>query len=186
MRRIHLLLRLEQRSDVNWICARWVQIRECLRVAAHGITLTRYDTTFCEMTFLRCCVRGLPVINGLISSGQPNGLRVLLLNILSDESDLLARITLIAKANHVRTVERLADGFNIFLQPLVREEPTRLRRRGCRARKSPRALSNVRQELRCLERIALLLEKLIVFRRILRLLGLLLHLTCGELRLSAL
>ena len=126
----------------------------------------------------------LGVVHGLIAAREAHGLGVALLDLLRQQADLGAVVALVVVAVDRLPVVRLTDGLDVLLQPLVGEEAARLRRGRGRARQRAGALRDVREELGRLERIGLLLQKLVVESLILRLLGLLLLLTGGKLGLS--
>ena len=106
-----------------------------------------------------------------------------LFDFLSEKADLGAAIPHVVAVNVLAVVE-LTDLLFIMFKLLVREKPGRLL--GCGGGPGQRTSThrNVRKELRDLERIPLLLQELIINRRVLRLLGLLLQSTRPQLRLS--
>ena len=166
-RRVHLLLRLQQRAHIGARQAR-----------------QRWHTTAREFTAIRRVIGRLLVVNRAVSRRQTDRVGVLLLHVLRDQADLRARVALVAVGVDRLLVERLTDLLDVFLEPLVGEEAARLRRGRGRARQRAGALRDVREELGRLERIGLLLQELVVESLILRLLGLLLLLTGGKLGLS--
>ena len=132
-------------------------------------------------------LRGPVVIDSLVAARKANGIRMMLLDILRNEADLLRTlVALVAEFDDLLTVVGPADVFDVFLKPLVRKERRGLRSGRGRAGQCARALGNVGQELRRLERIRLLLEELVVERRLPRLLRLLLQRAGANLCLSTL
>src|SRR5690348_6233006 len=117
----------------------------------------RHHTAGVEMVFVRSLLGGLSVIDDLEPASESNGFRVLLLHVLSNETDVRARVSV-----HLVRVDRLAivgltDFLDIVLQALVGEESARLSSSSRRARKTTCPLGNVRQELINLEWIGLFL-----------------------------
>ena len=114
-----------------------------------------------------------------------NGFGVLLLDLLGQKADLSAVFAIIAVAIDRLAIVGLTDGPDVLLQAFVGAEAAGGGAGRGRARKRARALRDVRQELGDLERIALLLQELIIHGGLASLLRLLLDLTGGKLRLSA-
>ena len=109
-----------------------------------------------------------------------------LLDVLGHETDLgLARAPLVVEPVDRLAAVRGADLVDVLLEVAIGEERRALRGRALRrrARQRARAHGNVGQELRHLERIALLLQELIVERAVERLLRLLLERAAGQQRL---
>ena len=129
---------------------------------------------------------GLRVVDGLVAPGEADSLGVLLLDLLRHQADLGAGVALVVVAVDRLAVVRLADVLDVLLQPPVGEEAAGLRGGGRRAGERAGAFGDVREELRRLERIRLLLQELVVEGGVLRLLRLLLRLASGELRLRTL
>ena len=133
-------------------------------------------------------VSGLVVIDGTIPTSQAHGFGVMLFNILRDQTNPRAGLALVLVPHDVLAIEGLTDLLDIILQAAVRKE--RLRRGGAgicgRTRQRASAHGDIRQELRDLERIALLLQELVVIRRVLCLLRLLLDSASAKLRLGPL
>ena len=110
-----------------------------------------------------------------------------LLDILRQQSKLLAAIAALVVVLVDRlAIMRAANLLDIFLQALVREEAARLVGRRGRTRQRARTFRNVRKELGSLERIAFLLQVLVVQRSLAGLLRLLAKLAGSHLSLSAL
>ena len=117
--------------------------------------------------------RSLVVVNSLVSTGQANGIRVMLLNVLRDKTNACSRFVLVAELNNVLAVERLTDRLDSFLEVLIREERRGLGGLGGRTRQRTCSHRNVGEELGLLVREAFLLKELIVqggFTGLLRLL----------------
>ena len=130
-------------------------------------------------------VGGLGVVHGLVATRETHGLRVMLLDLLRQQTDLGAVVALVVVAVDRLAVVRLADRLDVLFQPFVGQEAARLRRGRGRTGERARALGDIREELRRLERIRLLLQELVVEGGVLRLLRLLLLLTGSKLGLSA-
>ena len=113
---------------------------------------------------------------------------MVLLDILRDQTNPRAGFALVLIPHDVLAIERLTNLLDIILQAAVGEERLRRGGRGIggRTRQRPSAHGDVCQELRDLERVALLLQKLVVQRRVLSLLRLLLDSAGTKLRLSPL
>ena len=139
-----------------------------------------------EVPALRRVVGRLPVVDRLVATRETHGLRVMLLDLLRQQTDLGAVVALVVVAVDRLAVVRLADRLDVLFQPFVGEEAARLRRGRGRTGKRARSFGDIREELRRLERIRLLLQELVVEGGVLRLLRLLLRLASGELRLRAL
>ena len=68
----------------------------------------------------------LVVIDGLVAGSKAHSIRVVLLDLLGDQADLGARITLVVVAVDCLAIKRLANSLDVFLQTFVGEETTRL------------------------------------------------------------
>ena len=113
---------------------------------------------------------------------------MLLFDFLSHQADvrLLFRVALILEFVNRLPVVRLTNLANVVLQAAVGEHRRRLRRGGRRSRQCARAHCDIRKELCNLERVALLLKKLVIHGRFTGLFSLLLLFTRRKLRLCAL
>ena len=108
-----------------------------------------------------------------------------LLSILGRETDVGVGLTLVLEPDDVLAFIRLTNFLDVFLEALVRKEWGGLRSGRRRARQRSGALSDIRQELRGLEWVRLLLKELVVERSEASLLRLLLGLAGRHLGLSA-
>lgn len=130
----------------------------------------------------------LVIINGLDPTILTDSVRMLLLDLIGHIADvcLLRFIPLISEFVDRQTVFGFANLPDVFLDLAVREERGGLLRGRGRTGKCAGAHRDIREELRHLERIALLLQELIIESLFASLFGLLLDLTGTEHRLRAL
>jgi hypothetical protein len=129
--------------------------------------------------------RGRVIVNRFEPGFFADGFGMMLFDVLGEQADLFLRRTFITEFDDVFPVEGFANGFDVLFQPLVGKEWRGLRRGGGRSRQRAGALRDVGEELRDLERVALLLEELVIKRGLSRLGGLLLRCAGAELRLGA-
>ena len=146
----------------------------------------RHQAAAIEVTAIRSRFRRLTIINGLVAGMRTDRMRMLLFNILRDKADLLMLLAFVIVRIYLLAVESFADGFDVFFEPFVGKEATGLAGGGSRTRQRASSFGDVRQELRRLERVGLLLEELVVQRGLTGLLRLLRGLTGGKLGLRAL
>ena len=132
-------------------------------------------------------LRSLVIVNGLVAAWvKANSIWIFLLNLISHEADmgLVMFITLVLESVNRQAVVCLANLLDVVLQAAIRKDLGGLR--GCRGRSRQRAKShsNIGQELRHLEWVALLLLELVDQSVNASLRGLLHLRTCAQLRTS--
>ena len=147
----------------------------------HNAT-THRRATIGEVPTMRCILSSTVVIHSLVAASKTDSLRMLALNVLRNQTNLSAALPLVVVAVDRLPIEGLANLMDILLEALVRKERGRLRRCRRRARIGASPHGNVGKELRHLERVALLLEELIIEGRVLRLLRLLFLRSGSQLR----
>ena len=130
--------------------------------------------TGAEISSFGGVIRCFAVIDGFVSTSQANRVGMFFLHILSHKADLDPIIAFVIIAIDRLTIVGFADFLDVFFKPLVRHCGV-----GRVAGKRPGSFSDIRQELGRLERISLLLKKLIIEGCEARLLRLLCCLTSG-------